>query len=77
MNAVSRRELDHPLKDTMEFTKTFAEIMFNSVQGRVNQLVAENAELKLNLEFTQADLRNLQEVVHVHCPGREFQIFGN
>ena len=67
MSAVSRDELDHLLKATMESTKTFVEVMFNSVQGRVNQLVAENVELKRSLEFTQAELRDLQETVHVQA----------
>ena len=54
MSAVSRDELDHLLKATMVSTKTFVEVMLNSVQGRVNQLVAENVELKRSLEFTVA-----------------------
>ena len=41
--------------------------MFNSVHGRVNQLFAENVVLKHSLEFTQAELCDIQKAVLVHA----------
>ena len=42
MNAVSREDLDHLRKATTDSTRSFVEVIFNSVQDRINQLIAEN-----------------------------------
>ena len=62
VSATFREDPNNQLKANNDYPKYFVEIMFNSIPNRLNQFIAENLKLKRTLDFTEAELRTLEEV---------------
>ena len=67
MAQVTRDILDLMLQSNtstvVETVKSFVQIMFEGVQRQINDIKNENSDLKQSLEFTQANVLDLENTI--------------